>query len=185
MDKVQLRARGKQIMASLSKEEKVLIEQKLVDQLLQSHLYQQADTIGITISQKNEWNTSAVIEKSWELGKIVAVPKCDPRPHHLHFYKLDDFNQLETVFYGLQEPNPDLCEPIKKSAIDLIIVPGLLFDIRGYRIGYGGGYYDRYLSDYQGKTVALASNAQLVEALPYEAYDIPVDHLITEDGFVY
>ncbi|WP_085508875.1 5-formyltetrahydrofolate cyclo-ligase [Thalassobacillus devorans] len=185
MDKVQLRARGKQIMASLSKDEKGLIEQKLADQLLQSEIYKEADTIGITISQKNEWNTSPIIEKSWQLGKTAAVPKCNPGPRHLHFYQLDDFNQLETVFYDLQEPNPNLCEPKKKSAIDLIIVPGLLFDTRGYRIGYGGGYYDRFLSDYQGKTVALASNAQVVEALPHEAFDIPVDHLITEDGFVF
>lgn len=185
MDKVQLRARGKQIMANFSTEEKNTIEHELAEHLYNSMIFKQASTIGITISQKNEWSTTAIIERAWKEGKRVTVPKCDPGPKHLNFYQLDSFDQLETVYFGLQEPDPSRCEHVDRETIDLIIVPGLVFDLHGYRIGYGGGFYDRYLSGYKGETVALASKEQVVKNLPHEKFDIPVNHLITEDGYVF
>ena len=73
-----------------------------------------------------------------------------------------------------------MTELVEKKNIDLIVVPGVVFDRQGYRIGFGGGYYDRYLSDFEGKRIALAFDEQVIEAVPRESHDLPVHILITE-----
>ncbi|MBM7552281.1 5-formyltetrahydrofolate cyclo-ligase [Thalassobacillus pellis] len=185
MQKDQLRARGKKILASFSNDEKKKLEHSLKEHLTSSKLWNEAETIGMTISQEHEWSTYPLIETGWAQGKTIVVPKCDPAPKELHFHQLTDFSELEIVYFGLKEPNPEKTAFVRKENIDLLLVPGLLFDLKGYRIGYGGGFYDRYLSDYKGETVALASEEQVVKELPYENFDIPIQHLITDKGFVY
>ncbi len=182
MDKQSLRKQAIVLQKSLDKSEKQQIEKKLTFHLLQSSLWKTADTIGITIAQSNEWDTKPIIEAAWKEGKIVAVPKCHPSTKMMTFYSLTSFAQLEQVYFGLLEPIPEETEPVAKKEMDLIIVPGLLFDRRGYRIGFGGGYYDRFLADFTNETVALASSSQVKTEIPNDPYDIPVNHIITENG---
>lgn len=181
--KLELRTYGKEVLKKMSEEEKKEKEQEIYLALLNSQLWEKASTIGCTIAQAHEVETAPIIELAWQEGKKVVVPKCTPKESHLDFHELSSFDQLETVYFGLQEPVPTLCPVYEPNSIDLMLVPGLIFDLNGYRIGYGGGYYDRYLATYANQTVALATEAQLVESVPFEEYDVPVNHIVTEKGF--
>ncbi|WP_042473828.1 5-formyltetrahydrofolate cyclo-ligase [Bacillus ndiopicus] len=149
-------------------------------QLMQQPSIKKGKTIAVTISSKPEVDTIAIIEALWQQGKVVAVPKCHPKTREMTFYSIEGFFQLETVYMDLREPIPAMTEIIERDTIDTIIVPGIVFDKKGYRIGYGGGYYDRYLPGYQGTLLALAFSEQITEQVPFESHDIPVHTIITE-----
>ncbi|MCO7128305.1 5-formyltetrahydrofolate cyclo-ligase [Sporolactobacillus shoreicorticis] len=153
---------------------------KIRNRLFATSLWQEAGTIGITLSIGREIETMAIITKAWTEAKRVAVPKCNPNSRTLSFYILQTFSQLDSGFYGLMEPNTSMTEAINKKSLDLLIVPGIVFNHQGYRIGYGGGYYDRFLSDYEGVTVSLLLESQLVGEIPVERHDQHVDWMITE-----
>ncbi|WP_042223450.1 5-formyltetrahydrofolate cyclo-ligase [Oceanobacillus manasiensis] len=178
MIKAELRASSIEFLKNISDEDRYITEQSLKHQFVSHFLWEQASTIGITISQAIEWDTKPIIKAAWEAGKTVCVPKCSPKAKTLTFYKLDSFEQLEVVYYNLLEPNPDLTSPVGKEEINLLVVPGLTFDKQGYRIGFGGGYYDRYLADFSNSTISLIHSKQLVDRVPRELFDIPVEHTI-------
>ncbi|WP_026906198.1 5-formyltetrahydrofolate cyclo-ligase [Paucisalibacillus globulus] len=184
MVKKELRMQTMDILKKLSLKQKGEIEKKLQTQLFASDLWKQAKKIGVTISGGFEWDTRAIIETGWKQGKTIVVPKCYPHEKRLEFYQLQNYEELETVYYNLLEPKPVEENRVQKESIDLIIVPGIVFDQLGYRIGFGGGYYDRFLTTYGGNTVSLLSQKQLIDKVPYESYDIPVKHLLTEAGFL-
>ncbi|WP_373892819.1 5-formyltetrahydrofolate cyclo-ligase [Virgibacillus sp. CBA3643] len=182
MDKLQLRKSTIAKLKNIPEEDKQAIERKLAERLVSSTLWNEADRVGITMSQGFEWDTTPIIEAAWEHNKIVCVPKCIPQEKKLTFYQLDSYDQLEVVYYNLLEPKPVETRKIDKAAIDLLIVPGLIFDKGGFRIGFGGGYYDRFLMDYPNETASLLHGSQLVEKVPTEEFDLAINHLITEDG---
>lgn len=142
--------------------------------------YQQAKTIGITISRFPEVDTIPLIKAAWADGKQVAVPRCIQSTREMDFRQLTSFDELETVYMDLQEPIVDQTITIEQADIDLQIVPGVVYSLEGYRIGFGGGYYDRYLSTFKGKTISLAFSCQLKENVPFEQHDVPVQLIITE-----
>lgn len=182
MDKIKLRKKMVEKLKSNSKEKKQKIEQSLVEHVIHSNLWNEAKTIGLTISKDFEWNTESLIRIAWEQGKTVAVPKCFPKSKKLVFYKMESYKQLENVYHDLWEPDPKKTIKIKSLSIDLLIVPGLLFDKFGFRIGFGGGYYDRFLTQFPNQTLSLTSRQQLCDELPADPFDIPVNNLITENG---
>lgn len=151
----------------------------VVKKVLQETSIKEAEIIGVTISNIPEVDTIYLIEALWQLGKTVAVPKCDPQTRQMAFYAIDSFAQLETVYMHLREPITASCQFVDANEIDVMLVPGVVFDKRGYRIGYGGGYYDRYLLKYSGKLLSLIFDEQLREEVPTEVYDCPVDVLLT------
>ena len=173
------------IMARLktfSEQEKQRNSKTIYDHLFQLPTWEVSKTLGITISTSKEIDTTPIIEKAWELGKKVAVPKCLPETKQLDFREIYTFTQLESVYYGLQEPIVAKTAPVHPVHIDLLLVPGLCFDSRGYRIGFGGGYYDRFLAEFKGVKVALAYDEQLIDKVPEEEHDIPVDFIVTPRG---
>ncbi|WP_391201860.1 5-formyltetrahydrofolate cyclo-ligase [Psychrobacillus sp. L4] len=144
----------------------------------------QASTIGLTISAFPEVDTEGIIKKLWEMGKTVVVPKCKPKERTMTFYKLENFNQLETVYMQLLEPNPLISTAVSSKDIDLLVVPGIVYDPTGYRIGYGGGYYDRFLSEYNGQTISLAFDFQVCEVMERDNFDLPVNKIITNSQII-
>ncbi|MBY0145680.1 5-formyltetrahydrofolate cyclo-ligase [Neobacillus niacini] len=144
----------------------------------------QADVIGVTISKEPEVDTYQIIRKAWESGKEVVVPKCHPKEKMLTFHKITQFSQLESVFYGLFEPIIDQTIEVGHEDIDLLIVPGLAYTRDGFRLGFGGGYYDRYLPQYKGKTISLAFHFQVIPHFPVEEHDIAVSKLITNEEVI-
>lgn len=183
-DKEQLRTDMKTKLKNISQTEKYEIESRLFDQLFLSDFWEDAKVIGITISQLFEWNTQPIIEEAWRVEKTVVVPKCYPKQKELKFYKFRSNNQLEVVYFNLLEPIPKASNLVDNDLIDLLIVPGLIFDKQGYRIGFGGGYFDRFLVSFPNKSLSIVSNIQLVDHIPTEEFDIPVQHLITETGII-
>ncbi|UCZ54550.1 5-formyltetrahydrofolate cyclo-ligase [Bacillus shivajii] len=180
MNKKSLRKEMKNKYNTMSNEERKTRTIRIHNQLLHWEGWKASKIVGTTVSVGNEVDTYELIKNCWEEGKLVVVPKCEPNGKQLHFYKLTSFDQLEDSFYGLKEPNPNKCERIQPTEISLLIVPGLFFDKNGYRVGYGGGYYDRFLSEFQLKTCALCYDFQILEYVPYEKHDIPVETLVSE-----
>lgn len=180
MEKKKMRDDILTYLKSLSIKDQKEIEKKLHHRLFQEDIWKQAKTVGVTVSQAMEWDTNTIIEKAWAQGKNVAVPKCIPESKKMQFYEITSFDQLEIAYFNIQEPIPKLTKIVKKESIDLLIVPGLVFDRRGYRIGFGGGYYDRFLMNFINYTVSILSNRQLLDEVPKESHDLPVQYLITE-----
>ena len=146
--------------------------------------WKKAAVIGITVSHFPEVDTWQIIRKGWEEGKKMVIPKCIPASKEMMFRSISSFNQLESVYFGLFEPMEEETEAITRDAIDTLIVPGLAYDREGYRIGFGGGYYDRFLMDLKAKTISLAFQKQIESSLPRETYDIPVGKIITDQEII-
>lgn len=180
MDKTEMRRQAIIRLKNIPDAERKVIEEKMLKNLLMYNGWKEARSIGVTVSNGFEWATRPIIETAWREQKAVCVPKCLPKLRKMDFYQIHTYDQLEIVYYNLLEPKPEVCKKVDKQDIDLLIVPGLLFNQKGYRIGFGGGYYDRYLTDFTNQTVSLASEGQVVDDLPVESFDIPVDSIITD-----
>ncbi|QBP94357.1 5-formyltetrahydrofolate cyclo-ligase [Bacillus mycoides] len=181
-EKLRLRKQIIEHMNSLSEERYTTLSEQIAASLYAQKEWVEAKTIGITLSMEHEVNTYPIIEKAWEEGKKVVVPKCNKGTRTMSFRKISNFDQLETVYMNLREPIPVLTEEVNADEIDLQIVPGVAYTERGERIGYGGGYYDRYLVHYKGKALSLAYSFQMVEHIPVEPFDKNVEKIITEKG---
>ena len=151
----------------------------LARQLFELPVYRRAASVYVYIAFNQEVRTRPVIERAWADGKRVATPKIVDGA--MRFIWLDSFDELvPQVPFGFPEPVGDV--PVADDDSALVIVPGLAFDARGYRVGYGGGYYDGWLTAHPGHpTVALCYGFQRVEALFTEAHDVPVELVISDD----
>ncbi|WP_176752969.1 5-formyltetrahydrofolate cyclo-ligase [Tenuibacillus multivorans] len=181
MYKDTFRVLSKRILKHIPKQEKKQYAEEITTQLLLSEWWVRAEVIAITVAREIELDTMPIIEKAWKQDKTVVIPKCYPdEDNTMRFYQFTNKNELENVFLDLYEPKEDPKKLVSSQDIDLIIVPGLLFDYQGYRIGYGGGYYDRFLTSYNQDKISIAMELQLVKHVPHEVFDLPVDAVITE-----
>ncbi len=149
--------------------------------------FQNAVRILFYVSFGSEVQTEAMIREAGAAGKIIAVPVTDREHRTLHLSLLDDFDRdLAPGTWGILEPRPECRRPVAGDDIDLVITPGIAFSLSGWRIGYGGGYYDRLLRDYKKPAVALAFELQIIENnLPHNPdKDVPVDYIITEERII-
>lgn len=172
--KKSLRKQVLQGLKSLSKEEKQSMNDWLTEQLIQHPFYKEAKTIATYLSFPHEFQTARLIEQAQKDEKTILIPKT--YSHGKMDFVVYKPEQLERNSFGLLEPQGDftILEP---SQIDLIHVPGLAFNSSGYRIGYGGGYYDRYLEHFPGHTISTIYPCQIQIFQP-EHYDIPVKEVI-------
>lgn len=175
--KAELRKQVLQEMKTISQEQKQAIEQALTDQFLKHPFYQEAKVIATYLSFPHEFQTQGLIEQALKDGKKVLIPKTYPK-RRMDFVVYDP-QQLVKTSFGLLEPQGDL-EVVDASQIDLIHVPGLAFTMEGYRIGYGGGYYDRYLEQFTGHTLSTIYPCQIRDFIP-ENHDIPVEEVLIDE----
>lgn len=172
--KTQLRQAGVQTLKELASNEKVEKERRIHQKLFSSSAFQNAQTIGITLANEFEVATEPVIHYAKQLHKQIVIPKTLPK-RQMAFYELTDETMLERSSFGVLEPtNSRLFLP---EQIDLLIVPGLVFTKSGYRIGFGGGYYDRYLQQYPNQTASLVFTEQLNDAWLPESFDQKIQQL--------
>ena len=176
--KVELRKKIFQEMKTLSQEQKQAMDQVLTERFLQHPFYQEAKTIATYLSFPHEFQTQELIEQALKDGKKVLIPKTYPKGR-MEFVVYNP-QQLAKTSFGLLEPQGDL-EVVEPSQIDLIHVPGLAFTTEGYRIGYGGGYYDRYLEHFAGHTMSTIYPCQ-VQEFNSENHDIPVQEVLIYEG---
>ena len=176
--KAELRKKILQEMKALSQEQKQAVDRALTDRLLQHPFYQEAKTIATYLSFPHEFQTQELIKQALKEGKKVLIPKTYPKGR-MEFVVYNP-QQLAKTSFGLLEPQGDL-EVVEPSQIDLIHVPGLAFTTEGYRIGYGGGYYDRYLEHFAGHTMSTIYPCQ-VQEFNFENHDIPVQEVLIYEG---
>ena len=176
--KSELRKQVLQEMKALPREQKQFIDQALTERLLQHPFYQEAKVIATYLSFPHEFQTQELIEQALKDGKKVLIPKTYPKGR-MDFVVYNP-QQLVKTSFGLLEPQGDL-EVVAAYQIDLIHVPGLAFTTEGYRIGYGGGYYDCYLEHFSGNTLSTIYPCQIQDFIP-ENHDIPVQEVLIDEG---
>lgn len=163
--------RLKKIAASGSKKQK---EQRIYSQLYASDSWKQAKVIGITISSEFEVATQPIIEQARVEGKIIVVPKTLPK-RQMTFYEWTKDTMFKRSSFGVLEPVSN--QRFLPEEIDLLIVPGLVYHPEGYRIGFGGGYYDRYLKRYSNATCSLVFRELLNSEWEPESFDQKIQQL--------
>lgn len=184
MNKKEIRAMIRERKKLLSHEEIVAHSEKLCHILCEQQVYKDAAVIYSYLAYNKEIITTPLIERAWKDGKAVAVPKCYEN-NRMEFHRIYSFDEVEPGMY-------DIPEPVSGEIVDdkdvLILMPGLAFDSEFNRIGYGGGYYDRYLErkqDCRFTKVAFAHNFQLLEHIETDEHDYKVDIIITDKGCLY
>lgn len=147
---------------------------------------QESPIIMAYLSFGSEVNADYIIEWAWSNNKRVVVPVCLPKTRRMIPSIIDSFQQVEPGYFGIRQPKKEFLRPVNKGIIDIIVVPAVAFDRRGYRIGYGGGYYDRFLAEIKEKAIkiGLAFQCQLVSRLQVDKYDIPVDLIVTDKDVI-
>ena len=171
----------------LNSDEAQTLSQIIQERLLGLKVYADAETIMCYMPCRQEVNTELLIRHALEAGKRVCLPVVISAPKQLLACQINHPHQeLEPDAYGILSPCYPGAKVVNSNEIQLIIVPGIAFDERGYRLGYGGGYYDRFLSQpHQATTAGLAYSFQLVDKLPVATHDIKLDLVITERGILY
>ena len=168
---------------ALSEQERSVLDERITQKLLTTSEYAEATTVLTYVSVSSEVSTRMFIECALRDGKTVAVPRCLPG-HCLEFVAIASVEQLVAAPFNLLEPAkelPAVTEDQKNNSI--CIIPALLVDTKGYRLGYGAGFYDRFLSTYPGKKICLAYQQNLSRTtLPHTAFDVAVDMVITESN---
>ena len=171
--KESIRAAILQALAIQDREKKAQKDREMTALILAHPSYQAAQTIATYLPMDHEFDSYGLIEAAQAAGKRVLVPKV-VGPGQMVFLPYDP-SQLVESYFGVLEPRTG--QAVDKADIDLIHVPGVAFNDRGYRIGHGGGYYDRYLADYPGATISTIYDFQRKE-FSEENHDIPVQEVI-------
>ncbi len=178
MDKRSIRISIKEKLQKLSKEERLSQESTLYPLLFEMTEWKKADVTACTISVGNELNTYPIFIQAWKEGKKIAAPVVKGSTKELDFYIVNKMEDCREAGFGLIEPDPSKCEYVSPENIDLVITPGLAFDTEGFRIGYGGGFFDRFLQGLSVSTVSIVFQEQIIENIPREPFDVPVEHLL-------
>lgn len=175
LDKKELRRTIRERKRAMTEEEIVSRSEKLAQLFADSEAYKNAKTIYGYLPYNQEVRTVPMLERAMADGKRVAVPKC--YGDEMKFIYMEDLTQVEKGYAGIPEPISD--GPVADDETALVLMPGLAFDTEGHRCGYGGGFYDKFLSAEPGHpTLALCYEFQMLPHLETEAHDIPVDHVL-------
>lgn len=180
MQKKQYRKEIKEKLSLLSEAYRKEASEKIFEFLCGMEPFQDAKTIFCFVSTPEEIDTRPIIQYAWEQGKRVAVPRCLEKGQ-MQACIISKETDLEEGKFGILEPKSG-CEVLAPEQIDLIILPCLSCDRKGNRLGYGGGYYDRYLEHYDGVRVLICREKLMLDRVPKEPFDQKPHFLITEKG---
>ncbi|MYF90868.1 MAG: 5-formyltetrahydrofolate cyclo-ligase [Gemmatimonadetes bacterium] len=180
--KERLRKRVLTVRMGLDRSQAEVSGQAILEQVLGLEAYRRAKLVHTYVSSKeNEVDTRALICTCLKHGKRVAVPVVMPGTKTLAHALIDGLDQLVVGPWGLAQPDPAVATWLPADVrIDLVVVPGIAFDRRGHRIGWGGGYYDRFLAQVQAVKIGLCYDELVLDCIPGEPHDVPVDLVIAE-----
>ena len=182
-EKHQIRAYYRKARAALSAEARELMDITICANLSELPIIKDADKVLVFYPVKNEPDIRKFINALYAMRKRVAFPVSNSNDCTLTFKYVGDLAEMVMGTYNIPEPSADA--PIVKDFSNCVcIVPALVFDRYGYRIGYGKGYYDRFLKDFQGTSIGIAYSDFVADTLPYEPTDMTVDMIITERGII-
>lgn len=169
----------------MRKEEKAELERRICENVLNSVSYKYYDTLLLYAALYDEPDLSYLAETALKDGKRVAYPRCIKDKKQMTFHFVESLSQLVPGSYGIPEPSDTL--PVfdsERPSCSVCFIPAVAADKTGYRVGYGGGYYDRFLSQYHGTAAAVVFSGFLFDKVPRGQYDIQADFTVTEGGIL-
>lgn len=176
-----LREKYKELRRQMPTEEKSCRDTEILDRVLSSDAYKKANIVLTYVSTDIEVDTSELIKKAIEDKKRVAVPRCVSGTRDMDFYFIKSTDDLEKGTFSVMEPVPSKCVKAYAYETALCIIPGLSFDMKGYRLGYGKGYYDRFLSAHPKLIkMGICYCSCTVSELIHGRYDVCADLIVTE-----
>lgn len=159
-------------------------DESICENLICSDVYLDAKQVLFYAALDDEINVDECINDALMLGKKVALPRCINSNGDMKFYFINSLDELESGHFGVREPKEDSKNEVLNYESTICIVPGVAFDKKGYRLGYGKGYYDRFLKKSTALSVGLCYNELVNDKLPIDEYDIAVDYIVDENGIV-
>lgn len=169
---------------------KIIVDKskRIISNFLMTDFYKNNNKIFIYVSYKNEVITHDLIKKMLKDKKEVYVPNPNPETKQMEAVLIKRFDDLTEGTYGILEPTNSSFK-LEPYFLDLIIVPGLVFSHKGFRIGYGGGFYDRFLARAETKKsgplkISFVYKEFIIDEIPIDQYDLPVDYIITEEKII-
>ena len=171
---------------SLTNQEIIEAEQLITYNLMQLHQFIESQNVFCYLSFRSEVPTKDIITHCQQQGKNVYIPMCINETKEMIISLYDHEVKLAASNYGVLEPTKETIKIADRDILDAAIMPGAVFDSRGYRIGYGAGYYDKFFAHTNKDIykIALAFSFQIVDEVPTDDFDIPVDCIVTEKGII-
>jgi len=157
-----------------------IVSSKIQENLRKVEFYRTASSVGAYYAIGSEVRTHDILQEILNSGRDLAVPKVVKKD--LEFKKISNFSDLEVGNFYIMEPK-DRCEELKN--LDVIIVPAIALTRDCYRLGYGFGYFDRYLHGKRSKKIALSYAKQIVKSIPHDSHDIRMECIVTEEEIIY
>lgn len=183
-DKKCLRKKAMEIRGGISKEQREKWDAAMYSCIFSSSFFLEAETIFTYVSMKEEPDTGGIIETSWSMGKKVFVPRCIPgKERRMEAVEIASWEELSPGTMGIWEPKKAV-EGRKERGFSLMLIPCVMADKRGGRLGHGVGYYDRFLASAEGVKLCLCYEALLYSKVPMEEKDIFMDYVLTEEGMI-
>ncbi|MBR4287189.1 MAG: 5-formyltetrahydrofolate cyclo-ligase [Clostridia bacterium] len=182
--KKKLRAEAREMRRAMSPDRKQSLDRKIKNKLLNLWSVREAKAVLCYVSTDIEVDTREFINALLAMGKRVAVPRCEGEKSNMNFYYINSLDELDVGSFGVDEPDPTKHIMVGDTKDCVCIVPAFMFDKQGFRLGYGKGYYDRYLSRYKGSTIGICYSENLVDELFHGKYDRTVDMIITEKDII-
>ncbi len=180
--KEEIRKEILRILRGQTHKERKELSRKIQEELVSSPEYKKAMTIMVYVSLPTEVGTETIIGKGLETGKKVVVPFIEKGSNEITAAELKSITELVKGPFGIKQPKEDAVREVSLKEIELVVIPGIAFDRKNMRLGRGKGYYDRFLSKpdlSSARTIGLAFNCQIVDALPQDPHDIPVKKVIS------
>lgn len=186
MDKKEVRKSILKERAKLKPETHDAYSQKIMELVASTTYYKNSNTIMCFVNFGSELDTKIILQRALLDGKKVAVPIAIHETKELTPSIITSLDELEPGYFNILTPKEEFIRPIEPSEIDLVLVPGVAFDHHGYRVGYGGGFYDRFLPKLRNDTkkIAIGFSLQILDKVPREEFDKPVDMIISEKGLL-
>lgn len=178
--KQELRQECLEFRRRMPAEEKAALDAAVLRRILAMPEFQRADAVFTYVGKPLETDTRGILEAAWKAGLPAAAPRCIPGTRNMEFLAAASEDDLVPGTFGVREPDPLRCRPLRPTERTFCVVPGLAFDPEGFRLGYGKGYYDRFLADFPGVSAGICFTGCIRRKLPRGRYDRPVDFLVTE-----
>ena len=181
--KNEIREKYKALRRAIEPEKKALMDEKICAGFMGSVTFRYASVLLFYAPKGDEVDVMPAVRRALADGKKVAFPRCIPDTHDMDYHFIEDLSQLERGSYGIMEPRAELPVYDRSSTESAAcVVPALVYDRNGYRLGYGKGYYDRYLGSFTGAKVGFIYSDFVVDKLPRGRFDLAVDFIVSERG---
>lgn len=176
--KEELRKKGLASRNQIPHDEVKVLSKRIIEQIKKQVDMMNYQVLGFYMPLGNEVDLIPLMTELIDLGKTIVIPKVHNQ-YTMDFYPIKAIDDIHFGHFGVLEPNSNKKMP--KNEIDIIFIPGIYFSYKNYRLGFGGGYYDRYLKDYHQEKVGICFSFQHIFDIPSENHDIPLDFIITEN----